>query len=368
MRAMVSRLRLIRLFVIVVATHCIWVSDAWGECCQGCPLLGLASLCDGQPSLPPPESYLDQPGISKQPSLTSQLLFAPPQQTQCSACNNPNCPRRCLSYGNLNATALPLDRYKQSFFQLWETEAAWIGSDDELATTEVNSFLRVAIPLDGTPDNIIALQPGLRTYFLEGPTIVDVPAALYDAQVSIVWRKKFSERWQTNVWLQPKIRSDFQTSDDAFFFSGGAYAKYVWTPNVFDLYLGAFYLDRDDVSVLPAVGFVWSPTPDWRYEVLLPRPKIAHRLTRIGDCFEKWAYLSGQLGGGSFAVERVTGETDKLTLRDLRIFWGIETVRPGGAGTFAEVGYVFNRGVQYKNNDEEYEFDGSLMLRLGMRF
>lgn len=334
------------------------------QCDQCCAPAEVFALCDS----PGVTNTFANP-LSAAPTAATPIQFAP---NACCTNSGGSCCSRlfCAHHQSttLNSTALPLDRYKQSFFQLWETEAAWIGTDSELASMEVNTFLRVAIPLDGTPDNVIALQPGLRTYFLDGPTIVDVPSTLYDAQLSIVWRKKFSERWQTNVWLQPKIRSDFRTDDDAFFFSGGAYAKYVWTPNVFDLYLGAFYLDRDDVSVLPAVGFVWTPTPDWRYEVLLPRPKIAHRLTRIGDCFEKWAFLSGQLGGGSFMVERVTGETDKVTLRDLRIFLGIETVRPGGAGAFAEVGYVFNRGVEYKTNDEEYEFDGSLMLRLGMRY
>lgn len=288
---------------------------------------------------------------------------------QCAAAPAQSC-LTCGGYlaGDCVSSALPLDRHKKSFFQLWETEAAWIGGGSEFQQTEANTFVRVAIPLDGTTDNVLALQPGLRTFFLEGPTVVDVPAKLYDAQLSIVWRKKHSERWQTNVWMQPKIRSDFETSEDTFFFSGGAYAKYTWIPNEFDLFLGAFYLDRDDISILPAVGFIWSPTPDWRYEMLLPRPKIAHRLERVGDCREKWAYLSGQLGGGSFAVEREAGGTDKLTIRDLRAFIGIETVHTGGAGKFAEIGYIFNRGVEYKNNDEEYEFDGALMLRLGMRY
>ncbi len=334
----------------LLALCCLLSGMAHAQQCTTCCGHGVA-VCAPAPVMPT-QSCCDSLGCDDAPSCGSQIL----------ACNCCGCRSK---YANL--TKLPLDRYKKSFFQLSETEAAWIRPNDGLGVTEINSFLRVAIPLDGTTDNVIALQPGLRTYLLDGPTVVDVPETLYDAQLSIVWRKKHSERWQTNVWLQPKIRSDFESSEDNFFFSGGAYARYAWKPNVFDLYLGAFYLDRDDISVLPAVGFIWSPTPDWRIEALLPRPKIAHRLVRIGDCYEKWAYLSGQLGGGSFAVERDAGFTDKVTLRDLRIFLGIESVRPGGAGMFAEVGYVFNRGIEYKRFEEEYEFDGSLMLRVGMR-
>ena len=191
---------------------------------------------------------------------------------------------------------------------------------------------------------------------------------LYDAQLSILWRKTYSDRWSTNVWLQPKIRSDFETSEDNFFFSGGAFAKYTWIPNTLDVYFGALFLDRDDVSFLPGFGAVWTPTPDWRYEFLLPRPKFAKRISRCCDREEKWVYMSGQLGGGSFAVTRDTGEADRVTLKDLRLFFGIESVRPGGGGKFVEAGYVFNRGIEYRNNDEEYDFGDAFLVRGGVRF
>lgn len=301
--------------------------------------------------------------------LTCQPTACP---TQASTHANPrsliSLPSLGLDCGRHVSNKPPFDRFKRSFVQLWETEAAYISSGDEFDLSEVNTTVRFAIPLNGSMDNMLGIQPGLRTYHLNGPSVVDVPETLYDAQVSLLWRREHSERWQTNVWLQPKVRSDFETSDNAFFFSGGFFAKYVWRPNVFDLYLGALYLDRDDISILPAVGFVWTPTPDWRYELLLPRPKIAKRISRNGDCWEKWAYLSGQLGGGSFAVERAAGNSDKVTVRDLRLMLGVESVRPGGGGRFVELGYVFNRGIEYERNDEEYEFDDAFMLRGGIRF
>lgn len=291
----------------------------------------------------------------------------------CDACRDSYCTgnngcQHCNWWNRIVSYEKPLKRTKDSFFQLFESEAAWIGGDDELQITEVNTMLRVGVPLNAARDSILALQPGLRTFSLNGPEVVDVPEQLYDAQLSIVWRKTYSDRWQTNIWLQPKIRSDFETSEDNFFFSGGAFAKYTWIPDKFDLYFGALYLDRDDISFLPGAGVIWMPTPDWRYELLLPRPKIAKRLVRIGDEREKWAYLSGQLGGGSFAVTRQTGQPDKVTLKDLRLFLGLETVRLGGGGTFCELGYVFNRGLEYKSTDVEYDFSDALVFRGGLRF
>lgn len=291
-----------------------------------------------------------------------------PDSCACSCTARPTTCQHCHWWQQVVSSKYPLSRTKDSFFQLSETEAAWIGGDGDLQYTELNTLLRVGIPLNASRDSILALQPGLRTFSLNGPEVVDVPEQLYDAQLSIVWRKTYTDRLQTNIWLQPKIRSDFETSKDNFFFSGGAFAKYTWIPEKLDFYFGALYLDRDDISFLPGAGVIWRPMPDWKYELLLPRPKIAKRLSRCGDCRETWAYLSGQLGGGSFAVTRDSGEADKVTLKDLRLFLGWESVSPGGGGKFAEVGYVFSRGIEYKNNDEEFDFGNAVMLRSGIRF
>ena len=55
-----------------------------------------------------------------------------------------------------------LPRHKEGFFQLSETEFAWIGGGDDFTMSEANTFMRVAVPLPGD-DNILALQPALRT-------------------------------------------------------------------------------------------------------------------------------------------------------------------------------------------------------------
>ena len=33
-----------------------------------------------------------------------------------------------------------------------------------------------------------------------------------------------------------------------------------------------------------------------------------------------------------------------------------------------EVGYVFNRGIEYRNNEDEYDFGDAVLLRGGIRF
>ena len=258
-----------------------------------------------------------------------------------------------------------LPRHKEGFFQLSETEFAWIGGGDDFTMSEANTFMRVAVPLPGD-DNILALQPALRTFHLNGPDFVDVPETLYCAQLNLLWRKTWTKRTQGTVWLQPKIRSDFETTKDSFFLSGGAFMRYTRTPNKLDIYFGALYLDRDDITLLPGAGFIWTPTSDWRVEALLPRPRISKRLSQHGSFAETWAYLSGQLGGGSFAVTRDSGVEEKLTVRAFRVFFGTERIVAGGRGVFLETGYVFGRTLEY-GPTEEFEFDDSLLLRAGFR-
>ena len=69
-------------------------------------------------------------------------------------------------------------------------------------------------------------------------------------------------------------------------------------PNM-DLVFGIDYLDRGDVKLLPVGGLIMVPHPDVRLEVVFPRPRAVFRLTG-----KHQLYVSGELGGSSWAIER----------------------------------------------------------------
>jgi hypothetical protein len=204
--------------------------------------------------------------------------------------------------------------------------------------------------------------------YLNGPTQVDLPARLYDVGVDFMWRKQFNDRWGAMVAVRPAVASDFRTSQDAIRITGRALATWQWVPERLSLLFGVVYLDRNDLSVLPGFGLIWTPDPDWRLDVIFPRPKLARRLRFVPHELEDWLYLAGSLGGRTWAVERQPGIADQLTLRDYRLSIGWERIAEGGGGFFVDAGYVFGRELEYEITPLARSFDDALIIRGGISY
>jgi hypothetical protein len=165
-----------------------------------------------------------------------------------------------------------------------------------------------------------------------------------------------------------RVSRDLHTSQDAIRITGRALATWQWVPEHLSLLFGVVYLDRNDIPTLPAVGLIWTPTPDWRMDLIFPRPKLARRLTFTPRQREDWAYLGGSIGGRTWAVERLSGISDQLTLRDYRFYLGLERITDGGGGLFAEVGYVFGRKLEYESLPLTRSLSDAVMIRGGIRY
>jgi hypothetical protein len=225
----------------------------------------------------------------------------------------------------------------------------------------------VAVPL-GSFENLLIATPGFDVDYLDGPIQVDTPPRLYNVGVDLMWRKQFNDRWGSMVAVRPGVASDFQTSQDAFRITGRALATWQWVPERLSLLFGVVYLDRNDLPVLPGVGLIWTPSPDWRLDLIFPRPKLARRLAFWPQQFEDWVYLGGSLGGRTWAVERASGDTDQLTLRDYRLFLGWERIVDGGSGLFVEAGWVLGRKLEYERVPLTLSFDDALLIRGGITY
>lgn len=268
------------------------------------------------------------------------------------------------------AMEVPIDRFRRSFYQgaevlggyLWDTGDAAGGLDQTFEEARV-SF---GLPL-GSMDNILGIRPFFRAEHLNGPTAIDLPETLYSTGVALLNQIKWSEKISTTVVVAPAVRSDFRTSENSVRIFGLGLVN--WKPqDNLTLSVGAVFFDRNDVSVLPAIGIVYLPRPWWKIDATMPRPRIARRIWKQGGEAEAWAYLGGRLGGNTWVVKRDTGLNDELTLRDFQILGGYEVMRKGNRGLFIEGGYAFGRSIEYEVQDIEIDLDDGVFIQAGWQF
>lgn len=236
---------------------------------------------------------------------------------------------------------------------------------DDFENYDIELRVSLGFPFP-TVDTPLVVTPGLGIHLLDGPDSPDVPARVYDSFVDLMWKLPLGEAWMVDLAITPGLYSDFEgNTSDALRVGGRVIVTY--TPNFLHKFAaGLLYLDREDVPFLPVGGYIYSPDDDTRLEFLFPRPKFSRRHLCQGE-FEIWYYLAGELGGGAWAVERLGSVADMLYYRDWRVMVGQEIKRSGSSVAWVEIGYVFNRTIEYESGTE-FDPQNALMVRAALGY
>jgi hypothetical protein len=322
------------------------------------PYVGPPATIDGPQRLPPPEieiraeeippgivpeDYVPLPGSPIEGELDDEIYLEGPHK---------------------------ISDHKNGFFQKLSLSAAWIGNannPNDLGVTEVETFLTVALPAPIVEWPLL-ITPGYNMIFLDGPSVTDLPPRLNTAYLDFMWLPTIVHRWTLLLSVAPSVFTDFQSSDpDMFRVTGKALVLYDWFPGRLKAIGGLLYLGRDDVTILPAGGVIWTPS-DWtRFELLFPKPKLAVRFN-VGLGYEDWFYGTAEFGGNTWSIERLSGLPDKVTYLDYRAVFGIERKLDGGAGYRLEGGYVFGREITFASGLGDFNPQDSFILRGGITY
>jgi hypothetical protein len=263
---------------------------------------------------------------------------------------------------------------KDGFFQKAVFTGAWLArmGDDGLGMYELELYGLGGLPAPNRNFPLL-ITPGFEVRYLDGPAAPDLPPRVYDAYLELRWMGKFNDNWAFDFAVSPGVHSDFSRwENDAFRITGRVLGVYMWSERM-KLALGVAYLDREDVSWIPAAGFIWTPTDFSSIELVFPRPRIAFRADqwytrgpyKSEAPFEDWIYVAGEFGGGSWLIERTTADLDVATIRDYRLLLGIERKLPRGAGLRLEAGYVFGRKLMYESATPDFYPSDTILLRGG---
>lgn len=212
------------------------------------------------------------------------------------------------------------------------------------------------------------VTPRFGVHYLDGPVRTDLPARVYDTSVAFRWFKKFNEKWSYELEVAPGVYSDFKNvTSDSLRITGRGLAYYMHSRSK-QFVMGVVYLDREDLSLLPAAGMIMWFSEGSRLELIFPKPKFTYRIEK-DESKERWLYAAGEFGGGSWGIRRgTTGVDDVATYSDLRLIGGLETKHTNGMISVFEVGYVFNRKLEYKSNVGDYDISPTGMVRYQLTF
>jgi hypothetical protein len=206
------------------------------------------------------------------------------------------------------------------------------------------------------------LDVGMGFHFLDGPVETDMPPRVFDFSLAYQIRHQFGPL-RFDLSASVLAASDFEGSArKGILFPAHAVGFYSVRPEL-DLALGVDYLDRGDIKLLPVAGLIWMPRPELRLELVFPRPRAVFQLTS-----DYRLYLSGELGGGTWAIERPNFGDDLATYRELRASVGLEHVENANQRSALEVSYLFARRLEYTSGIGNMPLDDAVMIRLITRF
>ena len=262
-----------------------------------------------------------------------------------------------------------ISRNKKTSFQKLSLSGGWIGGQgaSSLAITEVDTMMTFVLPLFGE-GNYLAVSPQYSAAYFEGPSVVDLPSKGISGGVDFTWLGSFNETWGGIFGVTPSYNSDTETSNNAIRYIGRGLLSWNYQPEYMKILMGVILVDRRDLTILPAGGLIWTPNEQMKVDLLFPTPKIAYRSSMTPGIHEDWVYMAGVFGGRTFAVERMAGGSDQLTYADIRLLFGYERIKPGGAGWFFETGLVFDRQLEYWDNTADFKMKEAVVFRGGLSF
>jgi hypothetical protein len=273
-------------------------------------------------------------------------------------------PDRPVPELDLEPTPGCADGYSGNPFKSVRLTSTWLAGSD-LGFTDIELTSEWEFPTI-SQYSLLTLTPGYGLHLVDGPATPDLPGRLHDISLDLEWVNPLSEEWAIELGLTPGLYSDFKQGTDKAFRLGARIVGYYTVSPELRFAAGIAFLDRKDEEFFPLGGIVWTPDADTSLELVLPRPKYAHRFNQCGDT-EDWWYIAGEFGGGSWAVERATGVVDVANYRDWRLAVGWEHQAKAGPSGLFEVGYVLDRHLEY-NSGGVFTPDNAFLIRATIGF
>jgi len=261
------------------------------------------------------------------------------------------------------------EKLKRLMKPIFSFEAELYGRTDDVELASYDGKIKFpTYPIFGPPPPFFSVGFGYTN--INSPASFDLPSDLYESSIGVSWMRKRNERWMFRSMLGVANATDGDNnSSDSWQFRGGIFAIYTPCPE-WTWTFGAIALGRNDIPVVPAIGLIYQPRPEVRYDLIFPRPRASFLLTDNGRR-QNWGYVGGALNGGTWGYQRDSGLNDQLTYRSWQLVLGWESTpmqQPGmpfalGRKFGAEFGYAFGRQFEFESERADLELGDTIILR-----
>ena len=247
---------------------------------------------------------------------------------------------------------------------------------DDLETNDTDLSVVFAFPNFLYSQQPVYVVPSFSLHLWDGPgssTGADLPANAYSGFIDAGWQSDPNQMLGTEFGLRVGVFTDFETyNSDSIRIMGKALVAFRLTPTS-TLKGGVYYLDRLNYKLIPAGGILWQPNPYTRADIFFPEPKFSRYFRTIGTK-DVWWYVTGAYGGGAWTIQRDGGGEEGVDINDFRVITGFEwgnseAIRTGRRTAFFEVGYVFDRQIEYFDTPgDNISVDDAFMFRAGFGY
>ena len=93
---------------------------------------------------------------------------------------------------------------------------------------------------------------------------------------------------------------------------------------------------------LPVIGLSYQPVPEWRFDLVMPRPGVTYAPSQQLKLF-----LAGDFAGDEYQIHDATVAAGAIKYRDLKVMGGVDYLPKPGITCSAAVGYAFDRSFEF---------------------
>ena len=175
------------------------------------------------------------------------------------------------------------------------------------------------------------------------------------------------DRWNLWVRLSPGFYTDFGSVDgDDFILTSLALLSYRWTEST-KVAFGAYYSrDLGEKKLLPAVGLIFEPNPQWSFALTFPRVELAYAPTR------DWLFTGkALLNGAGWNIADPTGGAGDVDLnyQAIRVGAGIDRRLSGPWWAYLDAGAQLGQEIEIDGGEGagSYDLDSSAFVVAGVK-